>query len=75
MKRAILLALLLTGLLGVSWGAYRAVVPPEPELSHFVPSGALLYLQVKDFSSLLTDWDKSQEKESWLKSKDYDVFA
>ena len=75
MKRAILLALLLTGLLGVSWGAYRAVVPPEPELSHFVPSGALLYLQAKDFSSLLTDWDKSQEKESWLKSKDYDVFA
>jgi len=49
--------------------------PPEPELSRFAPSGALLYLQAKDFSSLLADWEKSQEKEAWLKSKNHDLFS
>jgi len=75
MKRAILVALLSIGFFGVAWGAYRVASPAEPELSHFVPSGALVFLQAKDFSSLLADWDKSQEKENWLKSKSYDVFA
>ena len=75
MKRAILVALLSIGFFGVAWGAYRVASPAEPELSHFVPSGALVFLQAKDFSSLLADWDKSQEKENWLKSKNYDVFA
>jgi len=75
MKHAILVALLSLVFFGVTWGAYRAAAPGEPELSHFVPSGALLYLQAKDFASLLGDWDKSQEKENWLKSKNYDVFS
>jgi len=75
MKRALFVALLLAGLLGVTWAAYDAAAPPEPDLSRFVPSGALLYLQAKDFSSLLADWNKSQEKEDWLKSKNYDAFS
>jgi hypothetical protein len=75
MKRTIWVALLSAGILGVAWGAYRVATPPEPGLSRFVPSGALLYLQAKDFSSLLADWDKSQEKESWLKSKNHEVFS
>ena len=75
MKHAILVALLSVGIVGVTWGAYRVATPGEPELSHFVPSGALLYLQAKDFASLLGDWDKSQEKKTWFKSKNYDVFS
>jgi len=75
MKRVIVLAVIVVGLLGVSWGAYRVAAPPEPELSRFVPSGALLYLHAQDFSSLLSDWDKSQEKQSWINSRNYDVFA
>lgn len=75
MKRTVLIALLSVAALGVAWGAYHVAAPPEPELSHFVPSGALLYLQAKDFSSLLADWDKSPEKEHWLASKNYDVFS
>lgn len=75
MKRTLLIALLCTGMFGVAFGAYRAIAPAEPELSRFVPSGPVLYLQAKDFSSLLADWDKSQEKESWLKSKNRDVFS
>jgi hypothetical protein len=75
MKRAILVALLSAGSLGLTWGAYRVATPTEPELPHFVPSGALIYLQANDFSSLLADWDKSQEKGNWLQSKSYEVFA
>ena len=75
MKRAILVTLLSVGFFGVTWGAYRAATPGEPELSHFVPSGALLYLQAKDFASLLGDWDRSQEKQNWVKSKNYEVFS
>ena len=74
MKRTILFAMICAGALGITWGAYRVAAPVESELAHFVPSGPLLYLQAKDFSSLLSDWDKSQEKESWLRSKNHDVF-
>jgi len=75
MKRASLAVLLLGGLLGTTWGAYRLASSSEPQLSRFVPSGALLYLQATDLTSLLADWDKSPEKDNWLKSKDHDVFA
>jgi len=75
MKRTLLVTLLCAGIFGVAFGAYRVAAPPEPQLSRFVPSGAVLYLQAKDFSSLLADWDKSQEKETWLKSKNHDVFS
>ena len=74
MKRTILFAMICAGALGITWGAYRVAAPVESELAHFVPSGPLLYLQAKDFSSLLSDWDKSQEKVSWLRSKNHDVF-
>ncbi len=75
MKRVIVLACVAAGLIGAGWGAYRAVVPPEPELSRFIPSGPLLYLQAKDFNALLSDWDKSTEKAGWLKSSNYEVFS
>ena len=50
--------------MGLSWVAYRAAATPEAEvpLSRYVPSGALLYLQAKDFSTLLADWNKMVEK-------------
>jgi hypothetical protein len=66
---------LCTAILGVSWGAYRAALPGEPELSRFVPSGPVLYLQARNFSSLLSDWDSSEEKRTWVKSKNYDQFS
>jgi hypothetical protein len=78
MKRAILLVLITAACIGASWGAYQAASSLQtaaPPLSRFVPSGALLYLQAKDFSSLLSDWDKSGEKQVWLKSNNYEVFS
>jgi len=77
MKRVIVVVLMCVGILSVSWAAYRVAVPQQPqtELSRFVPAGALLYLQANDFSALLDDWDKSQEKGSWLSSKNFDAFS
>jgi hypothetical protein len=75
MKRMLFLPALCAAILGVSWGAFRAAMPAEPGLSRYVPSGALLYLEARDFSSLLSDWDSSDEKKTWVKSKNYDQFC
>jgi hypothetical protein len=75
MKRLIVFCLIVAACIGVSWGAYQAASPTEPALSHCVPSGALLYLQAKDFSALLAGWDESAGKQTWLKSSNYEVFS
>jgi len=75
MKRAMIVVLIAAACLGVSWGAYQAATSTEPALSRYVPYGALLYLQAKDFSSLLSDWDNSGERQLWLKSANYEVFS
>src|SRR4030088_348775 len=75
MKRAIISLLIAAACIGVSWGAHQATTSPEPALSRYFPPGALLYLQAKDFSSLLSDWDKSGEKQLWLKSNNYEIFS
>jgi len=55
--------------------AYQAVPILDPPLSKYFPSGALLYLQAKDFSSLLADWNGSSQKQQWLGSSNYQVFS
>jgi hypothetical protein len=76
MKRVIIFVLIAAACLGVSWGAYQATTSlPEPALSRYFPSGALLYLQAKDFSSLLSNWDNSDQNRLWLKSNNYEVFS
>jgi len=76
MKRVTIFVLIAAACLGVSWGAYQATTsPPEPALSRYFPSGALLYLQAKDFSSLLSRWDNSDENRLWMKSNNYEVFS
>ncbi len=65
------------GLAGMRLGsaAYPATASPEQPLSHYVPGGAALFLQAKDFSSLLADWNRSPEKQAWLVSSNYEVFS
>ncbi len=75
MKRGIIFLLIATACIGATWAAYQATTSPEPALSRYIPSGALLYLQAKDFSSLLSDWEKSGEKQLWLKNSNYEVFS
>ena len=61
--------------MGLGWTAYQATAAAEPPLSRYVPSGSLLYLQAKDFSSLLADWNRSPQKAEWLGSSNYEVFS
>src|SRR5713226_9284242 len=75
MKRAIVFLLIGSACLGGSWAAYQTLAPEGTPLSRYVPSGALLYLQSKDFSFLLADWNNSPEKKSWVRSSNYEVFS
>jgi hypothetical protein len=61
--------------MGFGWAAYQATAAPEPPLPGYAPAGALLYLQAKDFSSLLADWNGSAQKQQWLQSSNYEVFS
>ncbi len=49
--------------------------PAPPKLSEFVPAGPVLYLEAKDFASLLSRWRESQVRERWLASANYSAFA
>jgi hypothetical protein len=74
MKRMAVILLIAVVFAGVVWGAYQAAAP-SPALSKYVPAGPLLYLEAKDFSSLLDDWNSSPQKRQWLQSDSYQVFS
>ncbi len=44
-------------------------------LATYVPTGSLLYLEASDFSRLVHDWNASPEKQTWLKTANYQVFS
>ncbi len=66
-------AALLVGVAG--WAYFQAAPAPARPLAEVVPAGPLLYLEAKDFSAIVRDWNASPEKEAWLKSDNYAVFA
>ena len=74
MKRHILVASPVAAVLAaiVFWA--HAQPSPQPMASIF-PSGALLYLEAKDFSALLAAWNGSAEKHDWLAGSNYETFA
>lgn len=74
MKRLILILSAALASVGVGLAGYRAAASPETPLARFVPAGSLLYLEAKDFSSLLSDWNSSREKRLWAESDNYEVF-
>ena len=68
--------------IGIGWGTiFVAVIlsqvapPPRPSLREFVPAGPSLYLEAKDFASLLARWRGSPEQQRWLQSADYKAFS
>ncbi len=77
MKRTAIFLLLLLALVcaGIGRAAYQAAAPSEPPLSKYVPAGPLLYLEAKDFSALLADWNSSPQKKQWVESSNYEVFS
>jgi hypothetical protein len=56
----------------VYWAIAQTATPP---LAGIFPTGALLYLEAKDFSTMLADWDRSTEKSTWLSSANYQAFS
>jgi hypothetical protein len=52
---------------------FAALAPSQ--LSGYMPPGAALYIETQDFSSLLGQWNASQEKQQWLRSDNSEVFS
>ncbi len=75
MKYLFIVLLVAAACIGVGWAGHQSAVSTGPTLSNYVPAGALLYLETKDFSSLLSAWNGSSEKQSWVKSDNYEVFS
>ena len=59
----------------VCWSLLQTPAGPVKPLDQLMPQGALLYIEAKDFSGLLKDWNASPEKAQWLKSDSYRVFS
>ena len=74
MKRTALIVCIAFAFAGILWAGYQASAPSTP-LSKYVPAGPLLYLEAKDFSSLLSAWNSSPQKQLWTQSDSYDVFS
>jgi len=75
MKR--ILCLLLAGAvsIGISRAALQKLAPEGPALSRYLPAGALLQLQARNFAAILKDFNASPEKKKWLESSNYEVFS
>lgn len=57
-----------------AWLVAQNAATPKP-LADVTPAGPVLYLEAKNFSTLLTDWNGSGEKKSWLASANHQVFS
>ena len=75
MKRCLIILAIATATVALGWAAFQAAAPPPPALSTYVPAGALLYLEAKDFSGLVSDWNSSPQKRDWVESANYEVFS
>jgi hypothetical protein len=60
---------------GIGRAAYHSTASLDMSLSKFVPAGPVLYLEAKDLSSLLGDWNCSSQKQEWIHSDNYEVFS
>jgi hypothetical protein len=76
MKRIAVFLVIATVCAGLGWAGYRVASPAEvTPLSKYVPAGPLLYLEAKDFSALLADWNASPQKKLWSESSNFEVFS
>ena len=76
MRRIVIVLGVALACAGIGAAAYRAAAAPAAQrLSKYVPAGPLLYLEAKDFSSLLSDWNSSPQKRQWTQSDSYEVFS
>lgn len=75
MKR-IIIAVIVVVLSLIGWATFQTNAPvPERNLASVMPQGAQVYLEAKDLSRLLQEWNASPEKAAWTKSDNYEVFS
>jgi hypothetical protein len=72
MKTKITIAIAVIMAAVVYWAIAQTAPPP---LASIFPTGASVYLEAKDFSAFVGDWDRSAEKAAWLKSANYEAFS
>jgi hypothetical protein len=75
MKRPVTIAVVLASLVLLVWVFAQAPANAPVDLTRLVPAGAVLYLEAKDFSGLLRDWNGAPEKKLWLDSANFQVFS
>lgn len=75
MKRIAMLLCIALAFASIGWGTYRAAAPAAQPLSKYIPAGPLLYIEAKNLSSLLNDWNASPQHREWVQSDNYEVFS
>ena len=77
MKRLAAFLLIAVACAGIGWSVFQTAAPgPAAEpFSKYIPAGPLLYIETKDFSSLLAGWNASPEEKQWSASTSYEVFS
>lgn len=74
MKRALWFCVAGAVLAATIWLVAQVQAPPSSPAAS-MPDGALLYLEAKDFRSLLNGWNTSEEKRAWLAGDNYAAFS
>jgi hypothetical protein len=76
MKRTAIAVIVVIMISLFGWAAFQASAPPpERNLASLMPQGAQFFLEAKDLSGLLQEWNASPEKASWMKSDNYEVLS
>lgn len=74
MKRVLWFAAVVVVLIG-AFVAVAQLISGSRELASYFPDNALLYIEAKDFHTLLKDWNSSEEKKLWIRGNDYEAFS
>lgn len=75
MKHIVLLLCISLVCVGIGRAGYVAATPQQDALSKRIPAGAVLYLEARDLSILLNDWNSSPQKKAWVQSDNYEIFS
>jgi hypothetical protein len=73
MKKILLISAGVLSLATLAWVQVNRATPRP--LSALMPAGPMIYLEAKDFRSLLGEWNQSAIKRTWLASSNYEVFS
>lgn len=69
--------LIIIGVALIAFAVYQTAAPPpeKPSMARLMPRGAVVFLEARDLSALLRDWNASPEKQAWLASANYQAVS